>query len=60
MAEAVYYQGNFGDKYIFYLMLRLVCLDLRGCFRLHIIWVAGTSKIAAGEYFFQGVVLQKG
>ena len=29
-------------------MLRLVYLELRGCFRLQVIWVAGTRQIAAG------------
>ena len=31
-------------------MLRLVYLDLRGCFRLQIIWVVGTKQKAAGIY----------
>ena len=33
-------------------MTRLVSLNIRGCFRLHIIWVAGMRKIAAGIYGF--------
>ena len=45
MEEAVYYQGNSSNKEIFELMLRLVYLYMRGCFRLHIIWVAGTRQI---------------
>ena len=43
----MYYQVNTSDKYIFEMMLRLVYLDLRGCFGLHIIWVAGTRQITA-------------
>ena len=46
--EDVYYRVNSGNKEIFVLMLRLVYLELRGCFRLHIIWVAGTRQIATG------------
>ena len=48
MAEAEYYQGNSNDKDIFELMLRLVYLNLRGYFRLHIIWVSEKRQIAAG------------
>ena len=33
-------------------MLRLVYLGLRGCFRLHSIWVSGTRQIAAVIDFF--------
>ena len=47
VAEAVYYWGNSRDKEIFELVLRLVYLDLRGYFRLRIIWVSGTRQIAA-------------
>ena len=45
--EAVYYRGNSSDKEIFEFMLRLVYLELRGCFRLHNIWVAGKRQILA-------------
>ena len=48
VADAVYYQGNSSDKDIFGLMLQMVYLYLRGCFILHIIWVAGMRQIAAG------------
>ena len=48
VAEAVYYWENSSDKDIFELMLLLVYLELRGCFILQIIWVAGTRQIAAG------------
>ena len=48
VTEAVYYRENSSDKGIFQLMLRLVYLELRDCFRLHIIWVSGTKKTAAG------------
>ena len=48
MAEAVYYRGKFRNKEIFGLMLRLFYLEVRVCFRLHTIWVAGMRKIAAG------------
>ena len=41
VAEAVYYQGKSSNKEIFELMLRLVYLELRGCFILHILLVAG-------------------
>ena len=34
VAESVYYQGNSSYKGIFELMLRLVYLELRGCFIL--------------------------
>ena len=37
VAEAVYYWGKSSNKDIFELMLRLVYLELRGRFRLHII-----------------------
>ena len=47
VVEAVYYRGKSSDKEIFELMLRLVYLDLMGCFRLHIIWASGTRKTAA-------------
>ena len=40
VSKAVYYRGNFTNKDIFELILRLVYLELRNCFRLHIIWVA--------------------
>ena len=40
--------GNSSNKDIFELILRLVYLYMRGCFRLHIIWVAGMRQIAAG------------
>ena len=33
-------------------MLRLIYLELRVCFRLHIIWVTGTRQIASGIYGF--------
>ena len=36
-------------------MLRLVYLDLRGCLILQIIWISGTSQIAAGIYDFSRV-----
>ena len=55
MAETVYYWGNSSDKEIFELMLRLVYLELRGFFRSHIIWVAGTRQIAVVIDVFQGV-----
>ena len=48
VAEALYYQGKSSDKDIFELMLQLVYLDRRGCFRLHIIWVASIRQIASG------------
>ena len=54
VAEAVYYRGKSSNKEIFELMLRLVYLEMRGCFRLHIIWVIGKSQIAAGIDGFQG------
>ena len=47
VVEAVYYRGKSSDKEIFELMLRLVYLELMGCFRLHIIWASGTRKTAA-------------
>ena len=60
MAEAVSYWGNYSNKEIFGLMPRFVYLDLRGCFRLHIIWVAGTRKIAAVIYGFSRGCLTDG
>ena len=48
VAEAVYYQVNSSNKESFELVIRLVYLELRGYFRLHTIWVAGTRQIAAG------------
>ena len=60
MAEAVYYWGNSIDKDIFELMLRLVYLDLRRCFRLHIIWVAGMRQIASGiDGFSRGCLIYR-
>ena len=50
VAKAVYYQVNSSNKEIFELMLRLVYLELKGCFVLHIIWVSVTRQIAAGMY----------
>ena len=47
MVKSVYYWGNFIDKGIFELMLRLVYLYQRSCFKLHIIWVAETRQKAA-------------
>ena len=55
VAEALYYRGNSSDKEIFELMLRLFYLELRGCFVLHIIWVAGTRQTEAGIYVFPGI-----
>ena len=52
MAEDVYYRGKSSDKDIFDLMLLLVYLELRGCFRLHIIWVAGKKQTSTGIYGF--------
>ena len=46
------YGGNSSNNEIFELMLWLVYLELRGCFRVHIIWIQGTKKIAAGIYIF--------
>ena len=60
VAEAVYYWGNSRYKEIFELMLRLVYLYLRGCFKLHIIWVAGKSQIASGIYGFSSGCLTDG
>ena len=37
VVEAMYYQVNYSNKDIFEFMLRLVYLELRGCFRLNII-----------------------
>ena len=45
VVEAMYYWGKSSNKGIFELMLRLVYLELRGCFRLNIIWVAGKRQI---------------
>ena len=52
MAEAVHYRRKSNDKDIFELMIRLIYLELRGCFILHIIWVAGTRQIVVGIDFF--------
>ena len=54
VAEAMYYRVNSSDKDVFDFMIQLVYLELRGCFRLHIIWVAGTKQKAAGINYFQG------
>ena len=48
VADAVYYQGNSSDKDIFELIIWLVYLYLRVCFRLHIIWVTGKRQIVTG------------
>ena len=58
--EDVYYRGKSGNKEIFVLMLWLVYLELRGGFRLHIIWVAGTRQIATGIDGFSRVCLTDG
>ena len=60
LAEAVCYEGKSSDKGIFELMLWLVYLEPRGCFRVHIIWVQGTKRIAAGIYCFLEVFGQTG
>ena len=56
----MYYRGNSRDKEIFELMICLVYLELRGCFRLNIIWVAGTRQIVAVIYGFSGGGLTDG
>ena len=48
MVEVMYYRGNSREKDIFKLILRLVYLELKGCFILYIIWVAGNKQIAVG------------
>ena len=45
VVEAMYYQGNSSNKDIFELMIRLVYLELRGCFILQNIWLSGKRKI---------------
>ena len=60
IAEAVFYWGNSINKDIFGFMLQLVYLDLRGCFILHIIWVAGMRQIAAGIDKFSKGCLKDG
>ena len=60
VAEAVYYRGNSIDKDIFEFMIRLVYLELRGCFILQIIWVAGTRQIEVGIYGFSRSCLTDG
>ena len=52
VTEAVYYRGNSNDKDIFEFMIRLVYLELMGCFRLHTIWLAGRRQITAVIYGF--------
>ena len=60
VVEAVYYRGNSSDKDFFELMIWLVYLELRGYFRLQIIWVVGTRQIAAGIYGFSRGCLTDG
>ena len=56
--EALYYWVNSSDKGIFKLMLQLVYLDFRGCFRLYIILVARTRLIAPGiDGFYKGCLI---
>ena len=50
--EYMYYRGKSRDKEIFELVLQLVYLELRVCFRLYIIWVAGTRLILTVIYGF--------
>ena len=45
VVEAMYYQGNSSNKDIFELMIRLLYLELRSCFILHIIWLSGERKL---------------
>ena len=52
MTYVVYYQVNASDKEIFELVMQLIYLYLRGCFRLHIMWVERTRQIATGIYGF--------
>ena len=60
MAETMYYRGNSRNKNIFELILRLVYLEPRGCFRLHIIWVAGTKQITTGiDGFSRGCLIYR-
>ena len=56
VVEVVYYWGNSSENNIFDLILWWVYLELRGCFRLHIIWVSGTRQIESEIDGFQGVV----
>ena len=58
--KAVYYWENSRDKETFELIIRLVFLELMGCFILYIIWVAGTSQIATGIYeFYRGCLTDR-
>ena len=60
VAEAVYYWGNSIYKDVFELIIWLVYLEIRGSFRLHIICVARTRKIAAGIDGFSRGCLKDG
>ena len=52
VAEVMYYWGKSSNKEIFELIIWLVYLELRVCFRLHIILVDGTRQTVAGIYGF--------
>ena len=54
VSEAVYCWGNSINKELFELLFNIVYLDLRGCFKLHILCLDGTRQIAAGIYVFSG------
>ena len=58
--EAVYYWDKYSNNNIFKLILRLVYLELRGCFRLQIIWVSGSRQISSGIDGFSRVCLING
>jgi len=47
-SECCYYTGTYSDLKIFALILRMLYSELRGFFKLHLIWVAGTRQIATG------------
>ena len=60
VVEAMYYRQKSRDKDIFELILWLVYLELRGCFRFYIIWLSGTREISAGIDGFSGGCLTYG
>ena len=56
--KAIYYRGNSCNKEIFEMVPRLIYFELRGCFRLHIIWVDGSRRIVAGiDGFYRGFMM---
>ncbi len=45
VAEGAYYKGNADNCFLFELVLQLMCLEMSGTIKLHVIYVAGECMI---------------